>query len=274
MITIVFWNISKNQAVLSHLDCLAQTYDVDIFILAECPWDLETTAQRLSGLGIGQFRQVENLKGKTTAIVRLQSKKFVHRFTSLGKDMAVWALSSSKLNPPEVLIAGIHLTSKAGGVNDTDQALAVREVVDELNDIEDQHQHRNTILVGDFNMHPYDSGMTSVAAVHGLMTTKLATAPDRVYKNLLRRRFYNPMWGFFGDRTPGPAGSYYWRSSVPHNPHWTIFDQVLLRPAVINALDELQILDGDGFHALTTGDGAPNKVYLSDHLPVLSRFDF
>ncbi len=119
--------------------------------------------------------------------------------------MAVWSTVMPNTTL-EILIAGVHLASKFGGTTETDQALVAGEIIAELNEVEDRHKHRNTVMIGDFNMQPYDPGMTNPIGMHGLMTQKLAERPDRVHRRKLRRSFYNPMWGLFGDRTDGPAG--------------------------------------------------------------------
>ena len=225
MITIVFWNIRKKPDVLEHhLECLLRTYSVDVFILAECPKNVKPALRALDSAGVGTYREEAKVKAKVRALTRLGQKEFIHRFSSLNREMAVWSIATSKLRSTEVLLAGVHLPSKSGGAKDTDQASIAREVVEELNDVEDRHNHRSTVVVGDFNMHPYDAGMTSVTSFHGLMTKDLAGLPDRLHRRQPRRRFYNPMWGLFGDRTPGPSGSYYWRASVLHNPYWGMLD--------------------------------------------------
>jgi len=199
---------------------------------------------------------------------------FTHRFTGIAGDVAVWAIRAPKLTPvPEVLLAGVHLSSKAGGLNDSDQSIIAEEVIGEINEAEDNSKHRNTAIVGDFNMHPYDSGMTSVTGFHGLMTKRLAEQPDRMYRKRPRRRFYNPMWGLMGDQTPGPAGSYRWDSSVPHNPHWGMLDQLLLRKNLIYRFHDLSVLEHDGSHALVDADGFPDRRGFSDHMPILFRLD-
>lgn len=81
------------------------------------------------------------------------------------------------------------------------------------------------------------------------------------------------MWSLFGDRTPGPPGSHYWRSSVLHNPFWGILDQVLVRPAIMERLVDLRILETDGQHSFLAADGTPDKEHMSDHLPVLFRLN-
>jgi len=81
------------------------------------------------------------------------------------------------------------------------------------------------------------------------------------------------MWGCFGDRTPGPAGSYYYGAGSPDTPYWHVFDQVLLRPALADSLTELRILDSDGPEQLVSNRGRPRDGELTDHLPILFRLD-
>jgi endonuclease/exonuclease/phosphatase family metal-dependent hydrolase len=266
LITLLFWNIAKNAACLEHLACLADAHEVDVFILAECSHNV--SLDRLNGLGKGQYELELNANAKVQAITRLGSRAFIHRYTSLGREMAVWSAVGN--NADEILIAGVHLMSKFGGTTENDQALVAGELITELNGVEDRQKHRNTVMLGDFNMQPYDSGMTNPIAMHSLMTRQLAERPDRIHRNKLRRSFYNPMWGLFGDRTAGPPGSHYWRSSSLSNTHWGILDQVLLRRDLIERLNDVRILGNDGQHSLMDSNDIPTTDYLSDHLPVLA----
>ena len=267
MITLLFWNIAKNALCIEHLACLAGTYDVDIFILAECPENVNL--DDLNAIEKGSYQQELNASAKVQAITRLDSHAFIHRYTSLGREMAVWSILVPNTGV-EILIAGVHLMSKFGGTTESSQALVASEIIAELNEVEDRQKHRNTVMIGDFNMQPYDSGMTNPIGMHGLMTQKLAEQPDRVHRRKLRRSFYNPMWGLFGDRTDGPPGSHYWHSSVLDNTHWGILDQVLLRPMLSEYLKKVIIVDNDGQHSLLADNGVPSIEHLSDHLPVLT----
>lgn len=268
MISLLFWNIAKNPLCLEHLPCLAKTHDVDVFILAECPYGVNLEALNAPGSG-GHYQLELNANAKVQAITRLDLATFIHRYTSLGREMAVW----STLVPNttlEVLIAGVHLTSKFGGTTEADQTAIAGEIIGELNEVEDREQHRNTVMIGDFNMQPYDPGMVNLIGMHGLMTQGLAERPDRTYRQRLRRSFYNPMWGLFGDRTAGPPGSHYWQASVLSNTHWGILDQVLVRPGLTEYLRNVIILDSDGQHSLLDSSSIPSSKHLSDHLPVLA----
>lgn len=105
------------------------------------------------------------------------------------------------------------------------------------------------------------------------MTKQIAGKSDRKWREEKYRRFYNPMWGLFGDLTPGPAGTHYWDSSVPSNHHWHMFDQLLLRPSLMDRLRNIQILDRDGYASLLAANGTAVKDHLSDHLPILFQVD-
>jgi hypothetical protein len=78
------------------------------------------------------------------------------------------------------------------------------------------------------------------------------------------------MWGCFGDRTPGPPGTHF--HPTPDGTYWHLFDQVLLRPSLMDALAEVRILDGDGQEPLVSKNGRPSAA-ISDHLPIFFRLD-
>ena len=169
MITLLFWNIAKNSVCLEHLPCLALARDVDVFILAECPQNVNL--EGLNAIGKGIYQLELNANAKVQAITRLDPSAFIHRYTSLGREMAVWSATMPNTTR-EILIAGVHLVSKFGGTTEADQALVASEIIGELNEVEDRHKHRNTVMIGDFNMQPYDPGMTNPIGLHGLMTQK------------------------------------------------------------------------------------------------------
>jgi hypothetical protein len=54
---------------------------------------------------------------------------------------------------------------------------------------------------------------------------------------------------------------------------WHIYDQVMLRPSLMDGLRELRILDTEGTTSLLGGQGYPNPGVGSDHLPILFRLE-
>ena len=147
-------------------------------------------------------------------------------------------------------------------------------MANDIRRVEDEIGNYHTLLVGDFNMNPFDSGMVAAQHFHAVMTKLQARGERRTVQAEQYRYFYNPMWGNFGDRTDGPAGTYYLSSSKPIQYFWNIYDQVLLRPALMDHLTELEVLTHDGVEPLVTSGGLPQKNGGSDHLPLLFRLHF
>ena len=53
------------------------------------------------------------------------------------------------------------------------------------------------------------------------------------------------MWGLLGDGSRGPAGTFFHRHAEQEAYFWNMFDQVLVRPALLDRFDfkDLAILD-------------------------------
>jgi hypothetical protein len=83
------------------------------------------------------------------------------------------------------------------------------------------------------------------------------------------------MWRFFGENAGGPSGTYYYERAEHVVYFWNIFDQILVRPTLIDCFedDDLQIIDAVGQVKLTRADGRPNSNVGSDHLPILFEMD-
>jgi hypothetical protein len=81
------------------------------------------------------------------------------------------------------------------------------------------------------------------------------------------------MWNFFGDaRGDKPPGTYYRAGSDNVEYFWHTFDQVLIRPDLLDRFEsgKLRILTTDGIAGFLR-NGIPNKSNASDHLPLLFK---
>ena len=172
----------------------------------------------------------------------------------------------------EILLAVLHFQSRRSWTSSA-QALQAPVTQREISETEDTVGHRRTLLVGDFNMNPFDLGMIGAQALNAVMARDLVQNEERTVAGQSYRYFYNPMWGHFGDRTPGPPGTHFYPAASPEGVYWNMFDQVLLRPALMDSLVELRIVDSDGQSSLVTERGRPRSSTASDHLPILFRLD-
>ena len=152
--------------------------------------------------------------------------------------------------------------------DDRDQAAEVCELAHQIRTLETRRGHARTILLGDFNMNPFDPGVVQAAGFHAAMTKAIASTESRVVQGREYPFFYNPMWGFFGDRTPGPPGTHYYRAGhVSYD--WNIYDQVLIRPQAFPWFDDkIEIVTKIGEVDLLKKNGQPDPDVGSDHLPI------
>jgi hypothetical protein len=269
MTSFLFWNLMKNdlnelitQAVVDH--------NVDVLLLAESGISDEEMEAALKVATGCSYSALSYDTDKVRLFTRLASTQWVRRQTdALSARMAIWSVAIGK--PPGILLAAAHFISKNNS-SPGEQAMLAVELAKEINRVEEVVGHERTLVVGDLNMNPFEEGVTGAPALHAVMTKKLARKAERVVQGTRYRFFYNPMWGFFGDRTVGPPGTYYHRSATVGDLFWHILDQVLLRPDLMDLLSDLAILDRIGeVGLLTQPAGLPRDTACSDHLPLAFR---
>lgn len=246
--------------------------DVDILLLAESGASDEETVHALRAHTGRDYFVLSTDGDKVRIYTRIPVIRWRRRQSdAVSARMAIWSVEFQ--NPPELLLAVAHLVSKKNA-SAAEQALLAAEVAKEITRAEDAAGHESTLFVGDLNMNPFDEGLTGAPALHAVMTRKLAGRKARTVQGNAYRFFYNPMWGFFGDRTVGPPGTYYHRAPSVAETFWHMIDQVLLRPALMDRVYDLAILERIGkTELLTDPDGLPHDARYSDHLPLAFRLD-
>ena len=139
--------------------------------------------------------------------------------------MCVWRLQLP--DQQEILVAIVHFPDRRNHPPPDQQSLAF-ELATFLRNTETKAGHSRTILVGDFNMNPFDNGMVDLNGFGAMMTKELARKHSRTDSES-RGRFYNPMWSRLGDFSEGPPGTYYYPQSDNAHVYWHMLDQVLIR---------------------------------------------
>jgi exonuclease III len=174
----------------------------------------------------------------------------------------------------DILLAVTHFHSKLHW-SDASQVAACSELATSLISAERQVGHQRTILVGDVNMNPFEDGIVNANGLHAVMSKAIARKQTRVIQSKEYLFFYNPMWSLFGDASRGPAGTYYYNAPEHKNFFWNMFDQVMMRPDLIDRFDNerLIIADTDGKETLLSKQGVPNTKLYSDHLPIIFNLD-
>jgi hypothetical protein len=160
--------------------------------------------------------------------------------------------------------------------SDESQAFECTELARRISEQEEAAGHNRTILVGDFNMNPFEFGMVAASGLNSVVSRKVADLGVRTVQGREYRFFYNPMWNHLGDAKSDSAGSYYYDNAQHVNYFWNVFDQVLIRPELTKGFDpnRLNIVTSVGARSLVRSDGRPDYTYASDHLPIVFELDF
>jgi hypothetical protein len=174
----------------------------------------------------------------------------------------------------EILLAAVHQPSKLYW-SDQSQGFECAELASTICDIEEEVGHRRTVLVGDFNMNPFEGGIVAANGLNAVMSRNVAARDSRTVQGRDYPFFYNPMWGHFGDAVDGPSGTFYHGSSEQVVYFWNMFDQVLIRPELLSIFrnEGLKILRDSGERSFLTATGLPDVSVASDHLPILFGLD-
>jgi exonuclease III len=137
--------------------------------------------------------------------------------------------------------------------------------------VKGQQKTDKLILLGDFNMNPYDIGMNLAAGLNAMMTKSCMERGYRRYIGENYDFYYNPMWSLFGDNTDGPAGTVHDISSQgPYG--WSMLDQVLINYSIVEIFRDVKILTEAGEVSLMDKKGRPDAKRASDHFPILVDF--
>ena len=290
---ILFWNFRCGKPAdvseaLAALARLAAIREVDLLVLADTavgkprkPLDPGRVLEALNAAG-NHFEKTEDpsfpdhpgaqlytqFPSDTLAPFRADGRLDVRRYRWKDRE--------------EILLAVIHFFDRRNyDPQDQDNLAAVVNTT--LDDAEIEAGHTRTVVFGDFNMNPYDRGMTNFSGFGAMMTRELAVrhTDSKARPGHGPKRFYNPAWTRLGRALPCPPGTHYWGNvSKPSNVFWHLLDQVLVRPGLFPTFqdDTFQIItsmpgiDGEEI-PLIANTGMHWKLRYSDHLPILFRLD-
>lgn len=266
-LTCVFWNTHRRD--LQHLiPQLAAHARADVVVLAE--------SGAIPDLMLGGLRRVVDQSyhepQAETRRIQLFARRTAFDLREVYGDVSGRVtIRILRFQGTEFLFAAAHLPNKLHWSTEG-QIAEVQVLADQIRRVEDDHGHRRTILVGDLNMNPFEAGVVQASGLHAMMTKATVQAGSRTVQGREYPFFYNPMWSFFGDRTPGPPGSYFYRHGGHLSYDWNIFDQVLIRPDALPWFrGDLDIVTRIGEIDLLQPDGRPNVDLASDHLPIVFR---
>jgi hypothetical protein len=268
MLTFLFWNLN-NRPLEDRVRRLVIRHEVDVLILTECTIPPVTMLRALNTGNEGADYHITDTNCDEVVIYARFSREFTTPMHESGR-YTIRAISLPGRD--QILLAAAHLPSKLY-IGDDGHTLECVRLAEAIRLTERRANHSRTVLVGDFNMNPFEGGITTAMGLHGVMAKEVAKRGARTVQGASYPFFYNPMWGHFGDATKGPPGTYYYERADHKVFFWNIFDHVLLRPSLLDVFENehLMVLTSDGSDSLLTESGRPDRLAASDHLPILFR---
>ena len=267
-LTCVFWNVARRDDLSELVARLASERGADVVVLAENGADPGETLGTLRRSVEPSFVHPKSGQARIDVFGRGDDLDLREVYVDASGRLTIRVL---RYGGPELLVAAAHLVSRFPSWSREDQAAELRELSQQIRAEEERRGHARTILVGDLNMNPFEDGLVQANGLHAVMTRATAEEGSRRVQGRDYPFFYNPMWGFFGDRTPGPPGTFYYRRNGHLSYEWNILDQVLVRPEVLPFFDDVAIVTKIGETELIAASGRPDRKTASDHLPIVFR---
>ena len=228
MASFLFWNLN-GKPVQKIVANVALRYEVDVLMLVKCSIAPSVLLEALNRHRSSEYHYAPGRLCKKVKIFTRYPRQFIQ---SIYEEDRLTIRHLKLPGATDILLAVTHFPGKLHW-SDSSQAFGSVELANSIRLAETQVGHSRTVLVGDFNMNPFENGVVSANGLHGVMSRHIAEKKDRVVLAKKYPFFYNPMWSLFGDATPGPPGTYYYRKSEPIVFFWnmlTSFSSLLRKP--------------------------------------------
>jgi exonuclease III len=264
---IIFWNVNKKD--LTNFVCaIAKSTNSDVVVLNENNVPSEETLRALQKNVSQDFyypTTFSSLKERFHCFCR--SPKLDLSETHSGPRVSVRKIQLGRHKALLVLVHGIDIRNNDPEIR---QSFA-QSLATEIEFVKQEKNINKLILLGDFNMNPYEKGMNLAEGLNSMMTKSCIERGTRRYQNKDYDFYYNPMWSLFGDNTHGPAGTIYSTSNQGAY-GWSMLDQVLIHHSIVELFYGVKILTEAGTESLMTKKGRPDAGRASDHFPILVDF--
>lgn len=266
---IAFWNIN-NKELSDLLVEFVNENEVDILLLAEV--ESQTVLNFIIKQNIINPKRLYTHIEDAKVNVLSSFSKSIFKTQKMDSNSPRW--NSYEINIPSFIklnLVCVHFHSKVNWSEDS-LALECVNLARDIESLENTTGVSETLVIGDFNMNPYESGLVAANGLHAMPDLNHISSGkgNRKIDGVTYKYFYNPMWGFFGDKKL-PFGTHYYREPGHVSREWNIYDQVIYRPTLSKYIDtnKLEIIYNIGGQDLITALNRPDKENYSDHLPII-----
>lgn len=265
-LNILFWNTYRNKHRENIDDCLINLImekSCDIIVLSEYKEDISSLCNVLNIKSKEEYIPIPNYGG-CEKIKGLIKKKY--RIDSICEQTRYQIVKIETISY-KLLICMIHNISKQHASEESQKEILSifhHDICIE----EEKYNTQHTLVIGDINANPFEISCIAANSLHAIPYIEEVQDPTRVSQGKKYLKFYNPMWRLLGNKE-APYGTFYYQNSDIVTYYWNMFDQIIIRPQLINSFDNdsLVIVTETKKHKLLNGY-KPNKNNYSDHLPI------
>ena len=273
--TFLVWNTAR-KSMYKEISELAKMTKADFIILIESD---AIPSQMISNLTISTgnkyYYSNNKMKFSNGHLYSLFDDSKIRNLTAHPR----YIIKEVRLPETNFNLCILHLPSKNNWGNSLDHDSLCTEINEDINHYENINGHKKSIITGDFNMNPFDNGIINAKGLHSVMDRKIAEREKRSIYEKDYHFFYNPMWSFYGVQGKSRLnGTNYFNSSKFVNYYWNMYDQVLVRPKLLENFEDndVQIIE----HTLTKDltylyrNEIRIDTDISDHLPITFKLNF
>lgn len=259
---LLFWNIYKKDLSLLVAN-LCKEKDIDIVILSEHDnFDIELFLSKMRQMNFPM--ELKTFIPDSRCLVFSKEEVICECFLERNR----YSVHKVKVNDIEFHLVSLHTIAQNN--HDTmRQSGAIGRIKVQIEAMEQDEGSYLTLLIGDFNMNPFDRGMIDFYGLNATMSIDEAKKVYRVVDSEKYMYFYNPMWHYMGNHDMETLGTYYYRNTN-HTLDWNTFDQILVRPQMLDVFDinNIEVITKLGEIHLISSNSLPLKASYSDHLPL------
>ena len=260
----LFWNTNKND--VDEIICnLVIENEPTIMAFAEYEKSIKELVQKIEKETGRKYVEIEKLACRVKILIYEKLSQTVsHCADHINYTIKILPYNSFSENH---IVAFVHLPSKMQDNREKNRYL-LEQITSKIENL-NSSRNRKAIILGDFNLNPYEDAMTYLTGGNAVSSKTVARKISRKDKKEDMKEYffyYNPMWNFLGDNN-NINGTYYYDKTVDHSRYWNTFDQFIVSPSLIEDIKEIKIIKEVAGKCLFNKNGIPDKA-ISDHFPI------